>query len=189
MKWQNIHITIAASLLITLPWQVNSAHCDEKSWNHALKLQQELEALYNHHATRFNEFLQIHQAQPFLYQQFSEDELRTLWLSKQHHFQEQIQLQADASLEVIAKINEERLLLEPMLDQVDTQRNHWLNLSQHCKQTDNQANVITSSSYAQLNHALKSDIEALISKLKVIETRYERESQAIEKAKPALPSP
>ncbi len=189
MKWHSIHITIAASLLITLPWQVNSAHCDEKSWNRVLKLQHDLEQVYNHHATRFNEFLQIHQAQPFLYQQFTQDELQALWQSRNNRFQEQIQSQADASQEVVKRIKEERVLLEPMLAKAETQQSHWLDLSKHCKRTGNQTNVIASTNYSQLNRALKADIEALLSKLKVLESRYERERLAIESAKPNQASP
>lgn len=189
MKWHTIHITIAASLLITLPWQVNSAHCDEESWNRVLKLQHDLEQLYNHHATRFNEFLQIHQAQPFLYQQFTQDELQALWQSRESRFQEQIQSQADASLEVVKRINEERLLLEPMLAQAETQQEHWLSLSKHCQHTGNQTNVIASSNYAQLNQTLRDDIEALINKLKVLESRYEKERLAIESANPTQAAP
>lgn len=184
MKWHCLNITIAAALLITLPYGVNSAHCDAESWNRALKLQQELEQEYNFYATRFNQFLQIHQAQPFLYQEFTTKELQGLWQSNNHAFHKRMQSQAKASSIVIDKINEEKQLLDPLLGQASAMEKRWLSLSKHCKTVSSQSNVISGWQYSQVNQAMRKDIEALISKLTILEGRYRSEIEAILNAKP-----
>ncbi|MEZ8100729.1 hypothetical protein [Vibrio bivalvicida] len=184
MKWHSINITIAAALLITLPSGVNSAHCDAKSWNRALKLQYELEQLYNFHSNRFNQFLQIHQIQPFLYQEFTAKELSSLWQSGNQAFHQQMRSQAEASAAVIERIEEEQSLLIPLSNQARALEQRWITISQHCQDTGNQPNVINSWQYSQLNQALNVDIEDLISKLNVLKSRYGREIEALENAKP-----
>lgn len=184
MKWHSTRITIAAALLITLPCQVNSAHCDVESWNRALKLQTQLEQDYNFYATRFNQFLQMHLTQPFLYQEFSETELQGLWQSNNRAFHQQMQAQVEASLAVIEGITQERNQIQPLSQHALALHARWQAISQHCQRSGNQTNVITSWHYAQLNQALKEDIEALITKLDKIEQRYLQEIEALENAKP-----
>ncbi|MDC5870655.1 hypothetical protein OPW39_17790 [Vibrio europaeus] len=186
MKWHSINITIAAALLITLPYGVNSAHCDAESWNRALILQQELDQKYNFHATRFNQFLQIHQAQPFLYQEFTTDELKGLWQSDNHTFHQHMQTQAQASGVVISRINEEKRLLDPLVNQASAMEKRWLSISKHCKKSGSQSNVISGWQYSQANQAMRKDIESLISKLTILEGRYRNEVEALENAKPKL---
>jgi|GEM_PF-1337841 len=184
MKWHSVNITIAAALLITLPSGVNSAHCDAESWNRALKLQHELDLLYNYHSTRFNQFLKIHQNQPFLYQEFTALELSGLWQSNNQAFHQQMRSQAEASAAVIARIEEEQSMLIPLGNQAQAMEQRWITISQHCQDAGNQPNVINSWQYSQLNQALNVDIQALISKLNVLKSRYGREIEALENTKP-----
>lgn len=184
MKWHSVNITIAATLAITLPCEVIGAYCDEKSWNHTLKLQHQLDQNYNFHATRFNQFLQIHHSQPFLYQEFTQVELRALWLSEDRSFRQRLQSQALASTTIIGHIEEERVMIAPLQSQATTLKQKWRQISADCLKTGNQANRITSSHYVQLNQALSIDLEGLSAKLDVLKSRYEKERDLLEATKP-----
>lgn len=184
MKWHDIIITITAALLITLPFHAMSAHCAAQGWNQILKSQTDLDQSYNSHAQKFNQFLDLHQQQPFLYQEFTSDEIQQFWRSNKPTFHDSMKAQIDASLFVINKIQLERATLNRLTEQVTEQILRWQVISQHCKEIDNQSNTIASWNYAQLNQALNLDISLLLSKLKRLEQRYRNEVDALRKAMP-----
>ncbi|KJY82815.1 hypothetical protein TW81_11410 [Vibrio galatheae] len=184
MKWHNNYLIIAAALLITLPCKGNSVRCNADSWNHALKHHQEIEQEYNFHATRFNTLLQAHRIQPFLYQEFSREELQGLWLSPNSEFHKQMQTQIEASLTIIEQIQQEKQTIARLTTQAEAQSQLWRAISEHCRRIGEQSNVIISWNYAELNQALTADIEEMIQKLIIIESRYTKEIEALENAKP-----
>lgn len=181
MKWH--YIIITAALLITLPFQLSAAHCDEYSWNRSLKLQQTLDSKYNQHARRYNQFLAFHREQPFLYQEFSREEIRSFWRSNKHLFHSSMNAQISASQAVVNRIEQERSELAPLIEQVADQQRRWRAISKHCQQVDNQSNAITSLNYSQLNKALSKQIEDLLTKLIALQLRYQNEIEALEQAK------
>lgn len=186
MKWY--YIIITAALPITLPFQLSAAHCDEYSWNRSLKLQQSLDSKYNQHAQRYNQFLAFHRQQPFLYQEFSREEIRSFWRSNKHSLHSSMNAQISASQAMVKRIEQERSDLKPLLEQVDDQQLRWGAISKHCQLIDNQSNVITSLNYSQLNKALRQQIEELLIKLATLQQRYQYEVEALERAKQDLSS-
>ncbi|MCZ4293278.1 hypothetical protein [Vibrio sinaloensis] len=184
MKWHCINITITAALLITLPFKVLSAHCSAPAWNEILTLQTDLDRTYNLHAQKFNQFLQIHNEQPFLYQEFTPQEIRQFWDSNKDTLHQSMNSQIEASLFVVDKIQLERDALQQLSERAEQQLLRWRNISQHCKQIDNQSNAIASEKYAQLNQALILDINKLFTKLLILEQRYVNEVEALRRARP-----
>ncbi|NVD08959.1 hypothetical protein FCU94_19100 [Vibrio sp. JPW-9-11-11] len=183
MKWYRYLLTITAALLITLPLPSGASHCDAETWNHALKLQQALDTQYNQHAKRFNQFLTFHREQPFLYQEFSRNEIRSFWQSNKQTLHKSMQGQIAASQQVVEAIEQERKTLNPLLDNASTLHQQWRRISQHCQKIDNQSNTIASWNYAQLNKLLIKQIQQLDEKLALLQQRYQNEVRALEDAR------
>lgn len=183
MKWHRVLHTITAAVLITLPFPSSAAHCDAKTWNRALTLQQSLDTQYNQHAERFNQLLSFHQAQPFLYQEFSPNEIRSFWQSNKQTLLKSMQGQIAASQAVVKNIVQEREQLNPLLERAAKLQQRWQQISQHCKKIDNQSNTITSWNYAQNNKALIEQIHQLDEKLTTLQRRYQNEVRALENAR------
>lgn len=186
MKWHYFNITIAAALLISLPFRVMSAHCDEEAWNTILNQQSQVDQTYNLHAQRFNQFLSIHQNQPFLYQEFTSEEIRRFWHSNKDELHQSMKEQIQASLFVIEQIQQERINLQSLTSRVTVQAQRWQVISQHCRESDNPSNAIASWNYSLLNHALNRDINLLLTKLATLEQRYNKEVEALNNAKPMV---
>ncbi|WP_394125987.1 hypothetical protein [Vibrio hepatarius] len=171
-------------MLITLPFQVNGSQCNEKSWNANLKVQHELDEAYNLHASRFNQFLKLHQDQPFLFQEFSADEIHSLWSTNNTRYLEHMNAQIQASTTLIDLIGKERSAIEPLNDKALLQQDKWLTISHHCQTKGKMINMITGLDYAQLNQALMRDISILLRKLDTLQTRYRKEIEALESSRP-----
>lgn len=183
MIWHYL-TTITAAMLITLPFQVNGSQCNEKSWNASLKVQQELDESYNLHASRFNQFLKLYQDQPFLFQEFSADEIYSLWSTNNPNYLEHMNAQIKASTTIIDLIDNERSVLAPLNEEASRQQDKWLSISRHCHSNGNMVNMITSLDYAQLNQALIRDISILRRKLDTLQSRYLKEVEALESSRP-----
>lgn len=176
--------TIAATVLITLPFQLNASHCNEKSWNHILNVQLEIDENYNFHASRFNRFLKRHKERPFLFQEFSNEELKQLWAKKDPIYQTRMQEQLHASLTVIGLIEQERQNLAPLIQRIANQQQDWIEISQHCDNSASTINMVTGLNYSQLNQALIKDTTLLIKQLDILKRHYVRELDALEQSRP-----
>lgn len=183
MIWHYI-VTITAATMITLPFPVNSAHCDEKTWNRYLKLQQEVDFNYNVHAHRFNQLLQVYQTRPLLSKEFSQQEIATLWQSNNAIHSERMDAQLAASKTLLGHIQQESKAIEPLTSKVSDLQSKWIEISKHCASSEHKVNMITSLNYAQLSQALIVDIRTLLRQLAVIESGYIQEIEALVNTKP-----
>lgn len=183
MIWHYL-TTITAAMLITLPFQVNGSQCNEKTWNANLKVQQELDESYNLHASRFNQFLKLHQEQPFLFQEFSTEEIHSLWSTNNTRYLEHMNAQIQASTTLIDLIAAERSAIEPLGEKALLQQDQWLTISRHCQADGKTVNMISGLDYAQLNQALIRDINTLLIKLDTLQARYKQEVEALESSRP-----
>ncbi|EEX93780.1 hypothetical protein [Vibrio orientalis] len=183
MIWHYFN-TITAAMLITLPFQVNGSQCNEKSWNASLKVQQELDESYNLHASRFNQFLKLYQNQPFLFQEFSADEIHSLWSTNNASYLEHMNAQIKASTVIIDLIDNERSAIEPLNEEASRQQDKWLTISRNCQTNGKMINMISGLDYAQLNQALIRDISILLRKLDTLQARYLKEVEALESSRP-----
>lgn len=170
-------------MLITLPFKVMGEHCNASEWNKLLKLQTELDQTYNLHAQKFNQFLQVHNDQPFLYQEFTAQEIRQFWASNKSTLHQSMNSQIEASLFVVNKIQAERETLQNLEVAATKQQQLWQTISLHCSEVGVRSNTIASQNYAQLNQALTLDIKKLFTKLLILEQRYTKEVDALRQAK------
>lgn len=179
MKWHAFVYTITAAYLCTLPLDGVSAHCDIKSWNYTLKLQQQIDENYNFHAERFNQLLHHHLTQPLLHQEFTAQELVSLWASGSFNSKQKLEMQIDASRHVIQAIEEETSRIKSLQTQITEVIELWSQLSAHCQAVQLATNSAVSQNYAQSNATLTQSVEQLIAKLLSIQNRYEKEVSAL----------
>lgn len=171
-------------MLITLPFQENASLCNEQTWNANLKIQRELDSSYNFHASRFNQFLELHQRLPLLSKEFNDDEIKHLWLSNNASYQQHLEAQIQASMAVVQRIEQEYQAIEPLTVLASKQHKSWLAISRNCQEKSNTINMITSLEYAQLNQALLKDVSVLMGQLNTLKVRYLKEIEVLERSHP-----
>ncbi len=182
MTFHGLYLTIAATLVLTLPMKSIAGHCGEETWNKALSFQQEIESWYNTKAIDFNSFLNSHQQKTFLHKQFTKDELNSL-LSGDSSYQQRFKQQLKVSKHTIAKLNNEKKRINEQSDLVRIAYANWASIHDHCNQSGLVINSTSSQRYMQLNQSILTDTKNLLNKYKLLIRIYEKEVDTLRKVK------
>ena len=185
MIWRNVTLTLTAWWLITLPFQSIAGECDEQSWNQALKTQASLDKAYNHHAQRFNQFLPIHTAQPFLYEEFTQNEIVSLWQQHKPELQQKMLQQITASEALIIRMQIERQSIVDLLIPTQELQQRWLKIHQDCLKREEVTNAHYSQRFSDSAKQLYHQLNSLLYKLNALKARYQKEINTLQKAKEA----
>ncbi len=185
MTWRNVTLTLTAWWLITLPFHSIANECDELSWNQALKTQTSLDKAYNHHAQRFNQFLPIHAAQPFLYEEFTRKEIESFWQQHKPELQQKMLQQITASEALILRIQIERQSIIDLLIPTQELQQRWLRIHQNCVKREEMTNAHYSQRLSDSAQELYQQINSLLYKLNSLKTRYLQEINTLQTAKEA----
>lgn len=179
MMFNRLYITIAATLVFTLPMKSTASHCVETTWNKALILQQEIEVWYNEKARNFNDFLNSHRQTTLLHKRYNQNELVALIQSSSDSEQQQIRQQLKTSEQTVAMLQGEAKRISEQSDQVKVAYANWASIYDHCNQTGLAINSSSSQRYMRLNQEILSDTKILLSKYKFLIGLYNQEVNAL----------
>ena len=180
MKWFiNPYITIAVVSMTSVSSEHNRAYCDKKSWNEALKSEFALEKKYNNHAESYNKMLADYRERPFLYQNFSTQEIQEIWLQNQpisyFAWTEEYENILQTIEHLVPEIDSVHLLLE----QAIIHKQLWQEISDHCKHMGDKPNQTAGLRYVRVGDERIEDFKVLIDKLEKLRQRYVKEKKAI----------
>jgi hypothetical protein len=180
MKWFiNLYITIAVVSLTSVSSEHNRAYCDKKSWNGALNSEFTLEKKYNEHAESYNKTLVHYRERPFLYQNFSTQEIEDMWLQHQpisyFAWTEEYENVVQTIEQLVPEIDAVHLLLERTI----IQKQLWQEISNHCKHMGDKSNQSAGLRYVHVGDERIEDSKELIDKLERLLQIYIKEKIAI----------
>ena len=113
--------------------------------------------------------------QPLLHQEFTLNELAGLWTAGSLATKHKLEMQLDASRQIIQAIEEEMIRITSLEADITEASELWSQLSEHCQAIQLATNGAVSHNYAQSNTMLKKSVEQLVGKLRLIQKRYENE--------------
>lgn len=183
MEWRHLSLTIVTITLIALPTWAKGDHCVQTTWNQVLIQQDQLDDWYNKHASSFNNLLYFHRKKIFLHQQFSETELKQIWLAEGTSMQAKLEQQIYNSTMVVSQLMEEESDLKAQRPEVEEMQNIWKSISTHCRQKEQMSNAIASAEYAISNQELEKDLNLLIRKISYLRSLYQQEVEMLEEVK------
>ncbi|EFP95763.1 hypothetical protein [Vibrio caribbeanicus] len=180
MKWFiNFYITIAVISLTSVSSEQNRAYCDKKSWNKALKSEFALESKYNENAESFNKMLVHYQARPFLYQNFSKQEIQDIWVQHQSISYFTWTEEHESVVKTIEQLVHRKDVVYLLLEQAINQKQLWQEITSHCNHMGDKSNQSAGSRYVKVGDSRIGDVKELIDKLETLLQIYKREKAAI----------
>ncbi|MCK6265703.1 DUF3570 domain-containing protein [Vibrio sp. ZSDE26] len=183
MRQYSVFLSIAATLLISLPLVVESQHCVEAQWNQALSEQTDIERWYNQRATHFNHLFTVYQQQVLLHKEFSSDEIISFWRPGATEFHTKMDQQIAAALMYAELIDKEKATLKQGEPKVRRIQEKWQNFISHCEEADLNINALSSHRYVDANNELIKEMALLHAKLSLMHRLYMTEADTLSEAK------